>query len=237
MYRGVSLGFWITSALLGCTALFLTFLSIGHREDVEQLFIKRETVLGLADELRQSSDDLTRFARSYAATTDPRFLDRFRTVLAIREGEMLRPSGYQYVYWDLEIVGDLDEAETGDIKSLEQRLVDAGIGSEPLYLLNRAKRNSDRLVKIEDQAFQLIEAGQTSEALQLLFGESYHRAKAGILSPVRTLQQMVDTQMAKELDVASEKQQLLDTMAIATLLGSVIFGALAGLWRKPRTSA
>jgi hypothetical protein len=48
---------------------------------------------------------------------------------------------------------------------------------------------------------------------------------------------MVDRQMVKELDVASEKQQLLDTMAIATLLGSVIFGALAGLWRKPRTSA
>lgn len=46
---------------------------------------------------------------------------------------------YQYVYWDLEIVGELEGTDTEDYKSLEQSLIDAGIGSEPLYLLNRAK--------------------------------------------------------------------------------------------------
>ena len=49
------------------------------------------------------------------------------------------------MYWDLEIVGDLDEADTRDIKSLEQRLVDACIGPEPLYGGTLAQAKNFRL--------------------------------------------------------------------------------------------
>src|SRR5438105_1291772 len=55
----------------------------------------------LADELRQTSDDLTRFARSYAVTLDPKFERYYSDVLAIRKGEKPRPEDYDRIYWDL----------------------------------------------------------------------------------------------------------------------------------------
>lgn len=61
-------------------------------ENAEQ---QRMTSLLLADELRQSSDDLTRFARTYVTTGDDRYEGYFNQVLAIRNGEMKRPEGYE----------------------------------------------------------------------------------------------------------------------------------------------
>ena len=43
----------------------------------------------LVDELRQSSDDLTRMARTYVVTGDPIYEEYFRQILAIRNGEAL----------------------------------------------------------------------------------------------------------------------------------------------------
>ncbi len=237
MHRGTPLVFWLLSVVLGCTALVLTFDSMNEREEIEELFRKRETVLSLADGLRQSSDDLTRFARSYAATSDPRFRDRFRAVLAIREGELARPLGYQHAFWDLEIVGEMEDADTDDVKSMEQRLVEAGVGSDTLFLLNRSKKNSDGLARIETRAFQLIENDQPTEALEMLFSDSYHRSKANIMRPIRSLQESVDQQTAKQLESALERQRKLDTMIVATLLGAIILGGLAGLWRRRQTEA
>lgn len=236
MLRGVPLIFGLLSLTLGLSALILTFDSIDDRERIEQLFTQRETVLSLADELRQSSDDLSRFARSYAATTDARFWDRFRTVLAIREGELRRPSGYQYAFWDLETVGELEYVDTDDGLSIQQRLVDAGVSSDALSLLNRAKKNSDGLAKIEEKAFGYVEDGRQGEALEMLFGDSYHRAKADIMRPIRNLQKTVDHQTRTELESALKRQRKLDTMIIAALLGALIFGTLAGLWRRRRVT-
>ena len=41
----------------------------------------------LADELRQSSDDLTRLARTYAVTGDGKYEQLYWDVLAVRNGE------------------------------------------------------------------------------------------------------------------------------------------------------
>jgi len=51
-----------------------------------------------ADMLRQSSDDLTRFARQYVVTGEIKFKEQFHQVLAIRNGEQARPSQYQHIY-------------------------------------------------------------------------------------------------------------------------------------------
>ena len=45
----------------------------------------------LADELRQSSDDLTTMARLYVSTGDERFAVQFQEILDIRSGEAPRP--------------------------------------------------------------------------------------------------------------------------------------------------
>src|SRR5688572_13217227 len=54
----------------------------------------------LADELRQSSDDLTRLARTYVVTADPAYEAQYLDVVAIRAGQKPRPAQYHRIYWD-----------------------------------------------------------------------------------------------------------------------------------------
>jgi methyl-accepting chemotaxis protein len=55
----------------------------------------------LADQLRQSSDDLTRMARTYVVTGDARYRKYYQEILDIRDGRKPRPDRYFYAYWDL----------------------------------------------------------------------------------------------------------------------------------------
>ena len=55
----------------------------------------------VADELRQSSDDLTRMVRTYVVTKDPRFEKMYWDILDIRNGKKARPMRYESIYWDL----------------------------------------------------------------------------------------------------------------------------------------
>ena len=54
----------------------------------------------LADELRQSSDDLTRLARTYVVTGDQAYEAQYNAVLDIRNGKAPRPVDYHRIYWD-----------------------------------------------------------------------------------------------------------------------------------------
>src|SRR4051812_22757333 len=54
----------------------------------------------LADELRQSSDDLTRLGRTYVVTGDVSYKNQYMDILAIRNGEKPRPEAYNRIYWD-----------------------------------------------------------------------------------------------------------------------------------------
>ena len=59
-------------------------------EDLKEATSRRHRSFLLADELRQSSDELTRFARTYVVTGDERFKRYFRMVIDIRNGDFRR---------------------------------------------------------------------------------------------------------------------------------------------------
>ena len=86
--------FIITFALL---ALLITapvgtlWLSSKANEQVAEAEVRRYKSFKLADELRQSSDDLTRMARTYAATGNPVYREYFQEILDIRNGTRNRP--------------------------------------------------------------------------------------------------------------------------------------------------
>ncbi len=60
----------------------------------------------LVDELRQSSDDLTRMVRAYVVTGDTIYRQHYQEILDIRDGRKPRPVLYHYVYWDLVLTDD-----------------------------------------------------------------------------------------------------------------------------------
>ena len=122
-------------------------------ENAEQ---QRLTSLLLADELRQSSDDLTRFARTYVTTGDDRYEDYFNQVLAIRNGEVRRPDGYEGIYWDI-VVADPDyKIALGQQISLRDRMLAAGFTNKEFDKLSESQSMSDALVRLESVAINAM---------------------------------------------------------------------------------
>ena len=110
----------------------------------------------LADELRQSSDDLTRFARTYVTTSDERYEQYFLEILAIRNGESPRPEDYGGIYWDLIAAGLGKDWPDGPTLSLRSRMLEAGFTNEEFDKLSEAQNRSDALVRLESVAMNAI---------------------------------------------------------------------------------
>lgn len=97
----------LLGAILAVLLLLLILMFVKSSNEAAVTAAERNRYLSykLADELRQSSDDLTRMARTYVVTGDRRFEEFYRKILDIRNGEAPRPAGYEGIYWDLVSAG------------------------------------------------------------------------------------------------------------------------------------
>ncbi|MCW8820658.1 MAG: hypothetical protein OQK45_00410, partial [Sulfurovum sp.] len=147
----------------------------------------------LMDELRQSSNDLTRMARSYVATGDSIHKDHFEEIIAIRNGKSPRPIDYNNIYWDL--VGQNDKRPrpySDQTISLLELMHQTGFSDLELEKLSNAKKYSDALINIEYAAIGLVDSNPEKATL-LLQNEDYYRTKAAIMQPISEVHKMVDT--------------------------------------------
>lgn len=125
----------ITNAFL---IVFFSWSLISYQEEEELVRQKHELryeSMLLADELRQSSDDLTRFARTYVVTADDRYEDYYWQVLAIRNGEEARPEDYSRVYWDYIAAGEKPPRGTEKAISLKKLMSQTGFTKQEFALL------------------------------------------------------------------------------------------------------
>lgn len=160
--------------------------------------IRRYESYKLADELRQSSDDLTRMARTYAVTGNPRYKDYFNQILLIRDGEMPRPVHYGEIFWDYVTATGIPPRPSDEAIALTTLMRRMLFTEEEFALLRQAKENSDELVALEEKAMNAVEGLFTDRngeyvvkkepdlalARELLHGDQYHRAKAEIMRPL-----------------------------------------------------
>ena len=179
----------------------------------------------LADELRQSSDDLTRMVRSYVMTGDKHYKQHYIEIMDIRDGKKPRPVDYNNIYWDLVFFDDVRPSPSGETVPLLELMREMGFSEKEFSLLAQAKANSDALTNAEFQAMALIEsANPPSEenrrkAFDLVFDESYHHAKADIMRPIHEFYQMMDARTLKAVHSAEN----IATMVRVTL---IMFGFL-----------
>jgi len=187
----------------------------GIETKVEQAQQRRHESYQLADELRQSSDDLTRLARTFAVTGDARYRDYYQKVLEIRNGTSVRPEDYDGVYWDLVIAKILPEppSKREGAVSLEARMMKAGITVDEFSKLKEAQNRSDELVRLEEVAMNAVEGRfddgtgtfareeppDQGMATRVLHDERYHAAKAKIMQPIGEFLSMVDRRNEAEL--------------------------------------
>ncbi|MFV0349429.1 MAG: response regulator [Halodesulfovibrio sp.] len=175
---------------------------------------RRANSLQRATELRQSSDDLSRMMRTYAATGEERFLGYFKAILDIRNGVIPRPANYNQIYWDFVVSTNKDYVPApGKGTPLRQLMMQAGIKPEELALLEEAQSKSDQLVEMEDRATHIVKEalqkngghaqfhdGGNEEALKILFGREYHAAKRDIMHSINIFMKTVEIRTDDEFN-------------------------------------
>ncbi|WP_115538039.1 hybrid sensor histidine kinase/response regulator, partial [Frankia canadensis] len=182
---------------------------------------RRSQSLRLAYELRQTSDDLTRMARTYVVTGEVRYRGWFQEILAIRDGTAPRPRGYDNIYWD--VVTDTGRRPTpsGPPVAFATLAARAGFTDRELDLLGTAKARSDALAGVEQRAFALAAAGGTANrqrATDMLFDASYLRTKDEIMQPIGQVLTLVDTRTARETASATDQARAWSAGAIGAAL-------------------
>ncbi len=206
----------------------------------------------LADELRQSSDDLTRLARTYVVSGDPKWERQYFEILDIRNGKKPRPAEYEKIYWDFK-AADLDpgrpSAETVPLAELMKR---AGFTDDEFALLKDAEVNSNDLVQTETIAMNMVKGlyadgsgGFTKKgepdlarARALMHDAEYHRFKAKISKPIDAFLTALDrrTQASVNTAVAAQtRAQAILALSLAILLATVII-AFVIVYRHVATS-
>lgn len=187
----------------------------------------------LADELNQSSDDLTRMVRTYVVTGNPIYKKYFQNILDIRNGKAPRPLDYSNNYWDLILAGKPTPKAMGPAIDLLELMRRAGFTQTEFTKLAEAKTNSDKLTQTERAAMALIEEGppvsaaNRDQAIAMLHDDAYHQAKGSIMLPLREFRRMSDQRTAQA--VADSKTNAMRMRLVLISLG------LCLLWQIWRT--
>lgn len=214
-------------------ALFITYIYSEKQVDkANQLRIKSYL---LVDELRQSSDDMTRMARTYVITGNRIYKQHYQEILDIRNGKRPRPIAYNDIYWDLVLTDNIRPRGYADAKPLIELMKDAGFSNVEFAELAKAKTNSDLLTKTELTAMSLIEQtdanpeANRNKAILMLHDAAYHQAKSAIMEPISHFNQMIDKRTLANVRHA-------ETIALVSRIFVICFGILVSiaLWRVYR---
>ncbi len=216
----------VALALLLTSIGALVFHSLSIRDDLNNSERHRFQALLLANELLQSSDDLTDLARQYVVTGAPVYKRYFMEVLDIRNGIRPGPLNYSPTYWRLVAAGKNPSVEKGEAISLLKRFRRANFSDEELALLQAALERSDKLVNVERQAFAAVEGlyddgkgnftvhrkPDREFAIRLLFNDRYIAGKAAVMEPIQ-----------KFMDLFSERMYTQSNQGLARLERQIIF--------------
>ncbi|MGD8121377.1 methyl-accepting chemotaxis protein [Vibrio sp. TRT 2004] len=174
-----------------------------------------------ADELRQSSDDLTRLGRTYVLTADDTYEKMYMDILAIRNGQKPRPENYHTIYWDLVLSYGQKPKPDGQRISLQQMMENLGFTQSEFKLLKQAQQNSDALVNMEVKAMNAVKglypdsSGNYTQkgepdlamAAALLHSKEYHQEKAKIMAPIDTFFQELEARTNRQFEMAAQEVQ------------------------------
>ncbi|MCX6712074.1 MAG: hypothetical protein NT041_00085 [Candidatus Vogelbacteria bacterium] len=192
----------------------------------------------LADQLRQSSDDLTRMVRTYVATGNSEFEREYWAVLDIRNGKIPRPLDYDNIYWDFVSATGQKPRGDGEAIALQELMIKEGFTKEELAKLALAQKNSDGLVRAETVAmnamkglfedsqgnFTIKKAPDQKMASDLVNNQAYHNAKAEIMRPIDDFYLMFE---ARTNSAVAKYLQIAMILFWVIIIGSIILVIIA----------
>lgn len=224
------LGFSLSIAALAVALVTLVWLLRQNAVEVSRAEMAARESLMLAAELRLSSEELTRLARTYVVTNDKAYEKAYWQVLDIRNGKARRPDGR--------------------LASLRSLMEGAGFVSAEFAKMKEAEDNSNALVATETAAFQAM-AGRfmpkpdvrsvhpgdytrrappdQAMAIRILHDTKYHADKSLIMKPISEVEALVRERTESTVDQALahgkrliELSGLLGILMIALLTASYL---------------
>lgn len=220
--------------LAGLSVLFSAFsifsLIMMEKADIEIANAHKQKYQSylLADELRQSSDDLTRLGRTYVLTGDASYKKQYMDILDIRNGKKPRPQDYHRIYWDFVAAGETSPRPVTQAVSLTDLMKAAGFTDAEFEKLNQAKANSDGLVALEVEAMNLVEGKDANgnetgfknykHARDLVHSKQYHAFKADIMKPVDEFFSMLEARTNKRIAEATSTATMYETLTWVAML-------------------
>jgi methyl-accepting chemotaxis protein len=207
--------------LLAITAVFSIVTSTHYGSAADEIAARRYQSYLLADELRQSSDDLTRLARTYVVTGESKWEKQYLEILDIRNGKLPRPQSYERIYWDFRAAGSESVRPLGETVALIDLMKKTGFSEAELAKLAEAQANSNDLVRTETIAMNMVKGlyednqgnftkkaePDLTKAREMMHDLAYHQNKAKIMRPVdeffvlldeRTQGEIIAAQMLRE---------------------------------------
>jgi len=222
-FEVVTGAYLVVATALGAVTGYL-FFNQRHLEESQ-----RARFVGylLVDELRQSSDMLTRFARLFVATGEARYRDDYGDLLALHRNQQVRPVNYSSLYWDM-VAGKPAAPQLVSRADLVRQLTTRlDFGPPQFALLDRAEASSDTVVSLEQTAIQA--AGEAkpdrTRAAALLNDSTYNRLKTDVMRPLDEFVTQLDARAAAAVSRYQRRADLcfrLGGALIALLLGLTI---------------
>lgn len=227
---GFSRYLWLTVAAV--VGLGIAFALYVHSEkEIDRANESRIESLLLANELRRSSEDLTRMVRTYVITGTPIYKQRYQEILDIRDGKKPRPLGYSDLYWALvPPSGMQSKQDSGQTIALLDLIRKVGVTDEEFAKLQDAKTKTDAQTDIEHAAMRLVESTNPPsdinrlKASQILHDAAYHQAKAEIMKPIGDFYQMIDQRTLKTVRYHEDLATLMRIVFV--VLGLLLIGML-----------
>ncbi|ALA25903.1 chemotaxis protein [Piscirickettsia salmonis] len=193
-----------------------------------------------ADELRQSSDDLTRLARTYVITGDEKYKKMYMDILSIRNGQKARPQNYHSIYWDLVLEYGQKPKPDGEKVALKSTMRKLGFTEHEFQLLKQAQQNSDTLVKMEVRAMNAVKglypdsSGNYSQhgipdlttAAKILHSKKYHNEKSNIMIPINNFFKELENRTDRQLRIAEQKVENVVLTASISLISVLVISIL-----------
>jgi signal transduction histidine kinase/CheY-like chemotaxis protein/HPt (histidine-containing phosphotransfer) domain-containing protein len=200
---------------------------------------QRVTSFLLSDQMRQSSNDLTRMVRLYVTTGDPRYRTYYHEILAIRSGKAPRPVDYDSSFWDRVLANGNADVRTGPAVSLPELMREAGFSGAEFTALDASLRASDDLAELEERVMNAVAPriaegvdrsylGDVEPEYSQLVNQSYNRQKGRIMAAIDRFTTLVDTSAsARETSLQSQTERLLVSQTgILVLLGVTLLVTL-----------
>lgn len=201
----------------------LSILTAQVQGDLKEVNDKRYLSSQLANELKVSSEELTRLARTYVITGNTAYEEQYWDVIAVRNGEKPRPDGRTV--------------------SLQNLMEEAGFTDAEFAKLKESEENSNSLVTTETIAMNAVKGlfddgrgnytrnaePDPEMARRIMFDQNYHQNKANIMAPISEFEDMLENRTQTEVnEVVANRDLLFWLTQIA--IPAIIILALISIW-------